>query len=213
MSKFIDLTGKKFERLTVLKFDKKVIQGKGRSYYWLCQCECGNIKSIKSTHLKSGKIKSCGCLQKEIAKNLCTTHNLSNSKLFKILDAMKGRCYNKNNKSYKYYGGRGIIICDEWKNNFKIFYDWAINNGYQEGLTIDRINVNGNYEPSNCRWITQKQQANNTRANVYITYNNQTHTLMEWSEITGISYSALRHRLQRKWTIEKTLTTPLKTYW
>lgn len=204
MSKLIDLTGQKFGRLTVLKIDKKV----GRTYYWLCQCECGNLKVVRGSHLKSGKIQSCRCLQKETAKNLSTEHGLSRTKLAKVWDGIKERCYNPNNKSYKNYGGRGIKMSSEWKYNFIAFYKWAIENGYKDGLTIDRINVNGHYEPFNCRWITQKKQMNNTRVNVYITYNNETHTMQEWSEMTNISYSTLRGRYRRKWDIEKMLTTP-----
>lgn len=199
MSKLIDLTGQRFGRLTVLKIAKKV----RRTYYYLCKCDCGNLKVVRGSHLKSGKIQSCRCLQKEKAKELATEHGLSKTKLAKIWDGIKERCYNPNCKSYKNYGARGIKMCSEWKFNFIAFYKWAMENGYKEGLSIDRINVNGHYEPFNCRWITHKEQMNNTRINVYITFNNETHTLQEWSEITGISYSALRYRKNHHWSVEK----------
>ena len=106
---------------------------------------------------------------------------------------MKNRCGNTADPNYKYYGGRGITVCEEW-HNFMPFYEWAMSHGYSEELTIDRKDVNGNYEPSNCRWATKKEQSNNKRTNVFITYNNQTHTLKEWSEITGIKYNTLHSR-------------------
>lgn len=154
-----DLSGLKFGKLTVLKFINK-----DKNYHckWLCQCDCGNQKEILDTHLITGKIKSCGCLNKE----KITKHGQSHSKLYYIYYAMKQRCYKKNAKNYKNYGGRGIKICNEWLNNFISFYNWAIKNGYKEDakrgqFTIDRINVNGNYEPNNCRWINIIEQQKN----------------------------------------------------
>ena len=131
-------------------------------------------------------------------------HNLSKTKLFKVWCGMKDRTLNKNDKHYKNYGNRGIKICNEWLEDFKCFYDWALNNGYKEGLTIDRINVNGDYEPNNCRWITWKEQENNRTNNHYITYNGETHTMKQWSEILGIKYTTLSMRLNtRHWSIER----------
>lgn len=198
----MELIGKKFNKLTVIE--------KLENNYYLCKCDCGNTKKIRKDHIINKTIKSCGCLQRKVAKKLSTKHNLSNSKLYKVWGGIKERCLNKNNKSYKNYGGRGITVCKEWLDDFMSFYQWAIINGYKNNLSIDRIDVNGNYEPSNCRWITQKQQCNNTRVNVTIIFNNEIHTLSQWAEITGISYSALRHRIQRNWTVEKALTTPQK---
>lgn len=123
-------------------------------------------------------------------------HGLCKTRLYRIFGNIKQRCYYKNNKDYKNYGGRGIIVCDEWLKDFKKFYDWAINNGYQDGLTIDRINNDGNYEPSNCRWITKKAQSRNNRNNRIITYKGETHCLIEWSEILKIPYPTLRSRIQ-----------------
>lgn len=122
---------------------------------------------------------------------------------------MKDRCYNIKSHAYNCYGGRGIEICDEWKNNIVSFYNWAINNGYKDNLTIDRINVNGNYEPNNCRWVNSSIQANNRRYHKWITYNNETHNLTEWSKLLGINRQTLNKRLLIGWSIEKAFTTPV----
>ena len=113
------------------------------------------------------------------------------------------RCYNPRTDSYKYYGGRGITICNEWLLDFMNFYNWAIDNNYKEGLSIDRIDSDGNYEPSNCRWVTAKEQANNTRRNHYITYNQEIHTIKEWAEILSIDYNKLRYRIKKHSNLEK----------
>lgn len=118
---------------------------------------------------------------------------------------MKDRCHNKHSKEYHNYGERGIAVCDEWRNNFQAFYNWVISNGYKEGLQIDRIDVNGNYEPSNCRWSTPKKNSNNKRNNRYITIGNRTHTLSEWCNILGLKYSTVSVRLFRGWTVIKAL--------
>ena len=126
---------------------------------------------------------------------------------------MKQRCYNKNSKSYKNYGGRGIKICDEWlskENGFLNFYNWAINNGYNSNLSIDRIDNNGNYEPSNCRWVNNLIQSNNRRNNRKLTFNGDTLNISEWAKKYNLTISTINHRLDRGWSVEKTLTTPLK---
>lgn len=160
MSKINDLTGQKFGRLTVVNYYGSDKNGRA---LWLCKCDCGNIKVIRGNSLLSKLTVSCGCYNKEHAKKIHSKHNMSDSKLYKVWHGMKTRCYNKNFMYYYNYGGRGITICDEWKNDFKIFYNWAIKNGYKEGLTIDRINNDGNYEPNNCRWITRAEQNRNQR--------------------------------------------------
>lgn len=172
MGKIKDIKGQKFGKLSVIEY--KGI--KDNRATWLCKCDCGNIITTFSKELLSQKKKSCGCIHKEQLIQRNKTHNLSKSKLYKRWIIIKNRCYNKNSKDYKYYGGRGIKVCDEWKNDFISFYNWAIQNGYYEHLekygnvdtTIDRINVNGDYEPSNCKWSTQKEQANNKRKNIII---------------------------------------------
>lgn len=138
-------------------------------------------------------------------------HGFKHTRIYNVWAGIKARCYNPNNKSYKDYGGRGIIMCDEWKNGFINFKNWAISNGYNDNLTIDRINVNGDYEPSNCRWATKKEQCNNRTTNKFITYKNEIHTLAEWSEIVGIKYKCLHKRIKYfNWSIEKAFNTPIK---
>lgn len=206
MKKPIDLTGEKYGRLTVIKKAYK----KDKFTYWLCECDCGNYTTVERGNLRSGHTKSCGCLQKEMHK--APNHLLRKHRLYNIWTLMKTRCYNPNSKLYKYYGKRNIKVCEEWKNNIKIFYDWAMANGYQDNLTIDRIDVNGNYEPSNCRWVSRKTQSRNLRSNITYTYNNETHCISEWAEIYNIRRNTLWNRLNKGWDIEKALNTPVKKY-
>jgi len=196
-----NLVGKKFGRLIVLKFDRRV---KNHSY-WLCKCECGNTKSIRHDHLVSNKIRSCGCLQKEIIKNLNLSHGMTKSSTHQVWCAMKTRCYNKNNHGYKYYGARGIKICKRW-NKFKNFYKDI--GEKPKGMSIDRIDNNGNYKPSNCRWATQKEQCRNTRRNHNITFKNKTQCITAWAEEIGINRRTLQHRFNFNWSIKKAFETP-----
>ena len=136
-------------------------------------------------------------------------HGDSYTRLYSVYQSIIDRCYNINNKRFNDYGGRGIDVCDEWKNNYIAFKEWAISNGYQEGLSIDRIDNDMGYSSSNCRWVTRKTQQNNTRFNHIVEYNNESKTIAEWSEITGIKYDTLYSRLYRGWTAEKALTTPV----
>lgn len=193
--------GQKFNRLTVIKLDHietKTI-GTKRPFicnkeYYLCKCDCGNECIKEKILLQNGYSKSCGCLHKETIINIGknnTTHGKTKTRIYSIFRQIKQRCYDQNNGNYYKYGGRGITMCQEWKNDFMSFYNWAINNGYKEGLTIDRINNNGNYEPSNCRWTTAKIQARNKRNNHLITYNNETHCISEWAEKMNKGYHNL----------------------
>ena len=209
MSKAMDLTGKRFGRLTVIK---RVENTKQNRVNWLCLCDCGKYSKASSDHLLSGHTQSCGCLRYERFRYTNTKHGQSHTRIYNIWASMKSRCYNKNNKKdYKDYGGRGITICDEWLNSFNNFYNWAISNGYEEGLTIDRIDVNGNYEPSNCKWSNVIEQANNRRNNHLIEYKGEAHTIAEWSRILGIEYPILLKRISyHKWDICRAFTQPIR---
>lgn len=200
---FKDLTGKKFGKLTVIK---RVKNSKNNHARWLCECECENKVAVLSASLRDGNTRSCGCLQREKAREAKTKHGLANSRLYIIWFNIKQRCNNSKNPNYKHYGGRGIKICKEWQENFMSFYNWAMDNGYKEDLTIDRIDVNGNYEPNNCRWATSDIQANNMRTNRILTYKEETHNMKQWAKILNINYTTLHSRFRKGWTIEKAFT-------
>lgn len=211
MRKAKDLTNMKFGRLTVIKRAEDHITPAGHhSAQWLCKCECGNVKSISTTGLYYGKTKSCGCYNKEVASKRMTIHGKSYTRIHKIWDNMKARCYNQKNNRYQYYGGKGITVCDEWKNSFEEFYIWAMKNGYTDELTIDRKDINKKYEPDNCRWITNEEQANNKSNNRFITFKGQTHTLAQWEKITNIKRETIARRISLGWNIEKALTEPVR---
>lgn len=206
--KLNDLTGKTFGRLKVLHRAEDKYYPSGRhDIQYRCKCECGNEITILGIHLRSGHTQSCGCFRIETAKKIMTTHGKTNTRLHNIWKNMKGRCLNKNHDDYHLYGGRGISICQEWVDSFAAFEEWAIANGYSDTLTLDRCDVNGNYCPDNCRWITQKSQCNNTRRNILITFNGETHTMKQWALMLGINYGTLSSRIKRGWSYEKALTT------
>lgn len=203
---FKDLTNKKFGRLTAIFIDHC---DNGKTY-WKCECECGNEHIVLTNRLISGHTTSCGCRKEEVKLKLAElnkTHELSNSRIYKIYNGMISRCYKKYSSSYDRYGGRGITICKEWLDDFMNFYNWAIKNGYSDDLSIDRIDPNGNYEPSNCRWATAKEQANNTRSTVFLTYNGETKSASEWSRITGIRQGTIvRRKTSYGWSDKECLT-------
>lgn len=214
MGNVIDRTGQKFGRLEVIKRAENTRQNKSQ---WFCKCNCGNKNMIivSAAALVSGTTKSCGCLKKEMALlhlkqgNCNRKHCMSESKLYYVWKSIKARCNNPNSKDYKHYGAKGISICTEWETSFIEFYNWAMNNGYKEGTSIDRIDVNGNYCHQNCRFVDSIVQANNRSNNHFLTHNGETHTIAEWSRITGIKYNTIIARINKlHWTIEKALSTP-----
>ena len=210
MSAFIDLTGQRFGRLTVIERAKDYVQPNGRHIVmWLCKCDCGNTCEVRSANLQRGATVSCGCFGKEQRAKANIKHHKTNTKIYGVWSGMVQRCTNPKTINYHNYGGRGITVCDEWLHDFRAFYDWAMANGYKDDLTIDRIDSNGNYEPSNCRWATRTEQNNNTRRNHFITYNGKTQTLAQWAKEYNIPYKRLCERInQSHWNIEKALNTP-----
>lgn len=211
-----DLTGKKFGRWTVIKlhhkkqlFNKEGIR-KRYLYYWLCKCDCGTERAVLGNSLTTGQTKSCGCLKRERVKEVRTKHGLSGTKLKGIYNSMKERCYNKNDKNYLDYGGRGIKVCQEWQDDFMNFYNWAMANGYKEGLTIDRIDNDKGYSPNNCRWATMKEQCRHRRNSHLIEYNGKIQCISAWAEEYNLKDKLLHDRLKAKWDIEKALTTPVR---
>lgn len=204
MPKALNLIGEKYGKLTVLE---KAGKDKRGCWLWLCKCECGNETIVNGAKLKNGHTKSCGCGS---AGNHIS-HGKTGTRIYRIWQAMKSRCSNTDIPAYKDYGGRGISVCKEWESDFVCFYNWAISNGYDDNLSIDRIDVNGNYEPSNCRWTTKKEQAINTRKFKLFTFNGESHTLKEWCEILNINYRTLRSRiLYNGWSIERALSEGVK---
>lgn len=209
MSGIIVKRGDRFGRLTIVEEVHYVLPSGATPRRFLCKCDCGNLKEVFLSHLRRGNIRSCGCVAKETASNNSKKHGLFGTRIYKAWDSMKRRCYAKNASQYDHYGERGIIVCDEWKNDFMSFYQWAIANGYKDNLTLDRIDVNGNYEPQNCRWVTRKEQSNNKRNTVYLEYNGIKHSIGEWSSITGISTSTLYTRIKLGWNVKDVIEKPL----
>ena len=209
-----DLTGKRFGRLLVTEEYK--IENKQTS--WLCKCDCGNSKYVLACDLKNGSTSSCGCYQREqLLKVVTTCDGMYGTRVHKIYTNMIRRCYDNTLYYYCNYGGRGIKVCDRWKESFNNFYE-DMGKSYEEHVaefgekdtSIDRIAVNGNYEPSNVKWATMEEQAYNKRNTVYITFNNEIHNIKEWSIITGIPKSIIYNRRHYGWDVNRILTTPVK---
>lgn len=198
--------GKLYGRLTIIK----EIDPISKRTSVLTLCSCGNEKEVQLTMLTSGHVISCGCYKKEIGERT-KTHGLAGHPLYDIWIGMGRRCEDPAIHNYHNYGGRGINVCDEWKNDFKSFYDWCIRNGWRKGLQVDRYpNNNGNYSPTNCRIATQTENANNTRANVVYEVNGQKNTLSQLSDLYKINYESLRSRLRRGEFIEDALSRPVR---
>lgn len=195
------MEGKTFGKLTVIDSDKDKFGNK----VWLCRCECGKEIYTTTHKLTSGHTKSCGCYRTAKTIERSRTHGQSKTPLYHVWKNMRQRCENPRAKAYPRYGGRGIVVCTEWQD-YKTFQNWAMNNGYAKNLTIDRIDVNGNYEPANCRFITIQEQQNNRSTSRTITYKGETHTITEWSAITGIKLSTLHYRLKQKQSLDIVFT-------
>lgn len=192
----------KYGKLTIIGLDHQKTYANGSVVNFVkCKCDCGNEKIINYSNIKRGLVKSCGCITK-------TANGMSKTRIYQIYRHLKNRCYSQKDINYKNYGGRGIKVCQEWKDNFMNFYNWAINNGYQENLTIDRIDVNGNYEPNNCRWVNMRTQQNNRTNNRILEYKGQKKTITEWANYCGLSYRNLHYRLNNGYTIEQAIEKP-----
>lgn len=203
--------GDKFNMLTVVEQCEDYIEPNGkRRAMFLCKCECGKIRKTQAQELYKDKVYSCGCTIRPFERKPSNKiHGETKTRLHNIWVGMKTRCYIKNHHSYKYYGARGIVVCDEWKNDYMAFATWARSNGYKDNLSLDRIDVNGNYTPENCRWVDNKTQANNKRNNAYITVNGETHTRTEWAKKMGINAGAILARQKRGWTEEEAISIPI----
>lgn len=202
--KIKDLTGKRFGKLIAVSIDHR----KGCRTYWKCVCDCGNSRIVSTDHLRNGDTTDCGCYRKHISHY--EKHGMSQTRLYTIWSLMKRRCLNSSTKEYKSYGGRGITLCDEWLES-KSFIDWALDNGYSDNLTLDRIDNDGNYCPENCRWVSRKVQSENRRSNRFITYNGETKTITQWAEDNGLKYYIVKKRLDiLGWSVEKALTEPIQ---
>lgn len=206
MSTLLDRTGQIFGRLVVLRRG----ENGGDEVRWICLCECGNTALVFAQNLRAGSTQSCGCLQSEVASKRLKTHGCSNgTKEYESWHSAKGRCFNKNDKQFRRYGGRGITMCEKWRTNFAEFLkDMGL---CPDGLTLDRINTNGNYEPDNCRWATSKQQCRNRRSNRVLTVKGISKCLAEWSEISGIQRSTIQKRIDDfGWSQEMAVITPAR---
>lgn len=203
----LDLVGKKFNMLTVVE---RVGKTPEHRYLFRCICDCGEEKVAEGREIKRGKIMSCGRHNAEKVSEANTTHGMTGERIYNIYLNMKGRCSNSNNQAYVRYGGRGISVCDEWtdkENGFTNFLTWSLSNGYKEDLSIDRIDNNGNYEPANCRWTTNKVQQNNRGCSLLFTYNDETKPLTVWCEELNLKYDSVWKRINKyNYDFEKAIT-------
>lgn len=206
-SRAFDLSGMEFGDLTVIER----CGTRNGNAMWVCWCRCGNYTRVSASSLMSGRTRSCGCLRVHRNRQLFLTHGGAmfgeKERLYSIWCSMKYRCEVETSSAFADYGGRGIRVCDEW-HSYEKFRSWALQNGYSDMLSIDRIDVNKNYEPNNCRWADKGLQANNRRSNVVLEYGGECHTVTEWGKIMGINPSTIRARLKRGWPVEDSITKP-----
>ena len=203
-----DLSGVKFGKLTQISMHKE-----NKIAIWLCKCDCGKTVNVRASSLLNGHTTSCGCYGKNRIGKEKRVHGGTGTRLYRIYLNMKQRCYNQKCESYKDYGGRGITICKEWLSDFSTFQKWSLENGYKKELTIDRIDNDGGYSPNNCRWTTRKEQNNNNRHCVLLTYNGETHNIQQWSEITGLPRGIITKRYKSGWDVKRIFETePIEKY-
>lgn len=205
--------GQKFNRLTVIAFERVRYQNSTR-IKWIVRCDCGTLKSVSPYRVLNGNTKSCGCLKSENTisynREKKKKHGGRGDRLYHIWRGMKERCFCATSKDYPTWGGRGITVCDDWKDDYKAFRDWSLQNGYTDDLSIDRIDANGNYCPQNCRWVDWKVQSANRRNTMQLTVNGESKTLPQLAEEYGIKYVTLYRRVCiYKWPIEKALSNPI----
>lgn len=204
---FVDLTGQRFNRLTVVRFLEKG-ERTTRAYNWLCRCDCGNTVRASADKLNRRLQQSCGCLKEEMKPRLgelTRKYKYSNKRLYSQYKAMIDRVFNVNRREYKNYGGRGISVCEEWlgESGYDRFAEWALSVGYDSNAergvcTLDRADVNKDYSPDNCRWVTNQTQQNNRRDNIRLEYRGESHTMAEWSRILDIPYTTLAYHCRKK---------------
>lgn len=197
--------GQKFWKLTAIKEVPKKSKNNSRRFLW--ECDCGKTLECDISTVKRGNTKSCGCYKLNSLATRCITHGKSKTRIHRIWRAIKNRCNENSTAINPHYAGRGISICEEWVNNFEEFYKWSMDNEYADNLSIDRIRVNGNYGPDNCRWATRADQARNTRANHFIQFGGEKMCLQDWATRVGVTAGSL-HRRIKLWGLEKALTTP-----
>lgn len=209
-----DLTGKQFSRLSVLRpAEDRVLKIGKHLTMWECKCNCGNTVIVRSCDLKSGKVMSCGCYRKETTRAIHTTHGATKGrkakKLYSVWAGILARCNNPGSAEFQYYGGKGVTVCKGWENDYSAFEKWALTNGYEEGLSIDRIDVNGDYCPENCRWATDIEQANNKTTNKFLEAFGERHTIAEWARKLDVTYNSLYYSLSKNaWDLTKVVVGP-----
>lgn len=186
---FKDIANVKFGYLTAISVDES--KSTPHTKYWFCQCVCGNTRSLQTYQLTSGKVTSCGCKNK---RTQLSNYLANRKRMYSIYNSMISRCYNPKVTSYNYYGAKGITVCNEWRNSFKSFAEWSEKNGYNDSLSIDRIDNSQGYSPSNCRWVELSEQFRNKTTSVSYTFNGETHNLKEWCEILNFDYELAKSR-------------------
>lgn len=206
--RFVDLTGKRFGRLTV----EHLLGKRGAFIYWACRCDCGGYTETQTGKLNIGHSQSCGCILADKNATRLTTHGASvggkPTPTYSVWRGIKNRCLNPNEPAYKNYGGRGIKICDRWKDSFENFFT---DMGQKpKGMWIERLDNEGDYEPTNCKWATPKEQCNNKRTNVYLTFRGKTQTVSQWNEELGYNKNVVAGRLRLGWSTEDAILTPAR---